>query len=504
MSHSAIYFLVAAIISFPLILWKVHSWVILHHQRQMLKKEHGCKEPSSYHNKDPIFGLDAVWRNYVGWKTNSLLPELTSRYQKYGNTYSLRMGGSRSLSTIEPENLKSILSTNFTSYSFGSKRNNALEPFLGASIFTLSGSDWQHSRAMIRPNLVKDQFVDAEMSTFEKHFGRLLSAIPRDGSEIDLQPLFFAFTLNTSIELLTGQDVHLDHEVSQMFDDAERLIGDQFLLSFIPFRRSRRQYLKACKLCHAWVDRYVLEAIKEHHSQTWKTFTEEDKASGEGKYSLLSELVKETYDVPRIRGELIGMLTAGRETTASALSSLWFTFAKRPDIVQRLRAEVAELGGEKPTFAQLKRMRYLQNTIQEALRLYPPLPANMRTAVEDTILPTGGGPDGISPIFVQKGQLIFYNIFAMHRRQDIYGVDAEIFRPERWEDTSLRPGWGYLPFNGGPRICLGQQFALTEIAYTTVRLLQEFQVMDSRDGSPWQEKWHINCAVKSGCRVSLS
>jgi hypothetical protein len=64
----------------------------------------------------------------------------------------------------------------------------------------------------------------------------------------------------------------------------------------------------------------------------------------------------------------------------------------------------------------------------------------MRTAVEDNILPTGGGPDRSLPIFVKKGQLIVFNVFAMHRRQDIYGADAEEFIPERWEDNTLRPG----------------------------------------------------------------
>jgi hypothetical protein len=63
--------------------------------------------------------------------------------------------------------------------------------------------------------------------------------------------------------------------------------------------------------------------------------------------------------------------------------------------------------------------------------------------------------------------------------------------------------WGYLPFNGGPRACLGQQFALTEIAYTTVRLLQEFQAVDSRDDSPWQENWMTSCSVLTGCQVSF-
>jgi cytochrome P450 len=83
------------------------------------------------------------------------------------------------------------------------------------------------------------------------------------------------------------------------------------------------------------------------------------------KYALLNELVKETHDVSRIRSELIAILTASRETTASALSSLWFILAKRPDIVKELRVEVDKLNGERPDFQRLKKMRYLQNTIQE-------------------------------------------------------------------------------------------------------------------------------------------
>jgi cytochrome P450 len=83
------------------------------------------------------------------------------------------------------------------------------------------------------------------------------------------------------------------------------------------------------------------------------------------KYAVLNELVKETHDVPRIRSELIAILTAGRETTASVLSSLWFILAKRPDIVKKLQVEMDELSGERPDFQRLKKMRYLQNIIQE-------------------------------------------------------------------------------------------------------------------------------------------
>jgi cytochrome P450 len=71
-------------------------------------------------------------------------------------------------------------------------------------------------------------------------------------------------------------------------------------------------------------------------------------------------------------------------------------------------------------------------------------------ALVDTTLPVGGGPDGKSPIFIKKGQIVVYQVYTMQRRTDLYGEDALEFKPERWEN--LRPGWNYLPFNGGPRI----------------------------------------------------
>ncbi len=96
------------------------------------------------------------------------------------------------------------------------------------------------------------------------------------------------------------------------------------------------------------------------------------------------------------------------------------------------------------------------------LRLYPSVPVNMRQAMKHTVLPVGGGPDASSPILVRKGEAVSYSVYAMHRRKDLYGEDADQFHPDRWNPSSgkgpdLRNiGWGYLPFNGGPRVCLGR------------------------------------------------
>lgn len=90
----------------------------------------------------------------------------------------------------------------------------------------------------------------------------------------------------------------------------------------------------------------------------------------------------------------------------------------------------------------------------------------------------------------------------MHREERFYGSDSLEFRPERWE--KLRTGWEYLPFNGGPRICLGQQYALTEAGYVTARLAQSFAKLESRDPGPWIEQVALTVASKNGCKVALT
>jgi cytochrome P450 len=99
------------------------------------------------------------------------------------------------------------------------------------------------------------------------------------------------------------------------------------------------------------------------------------------------------------------------------------------------------------------------------LRLYPPVPLNTRTAKTTTTLPRGGGPDGNSPILIRKGEDVAFCVYAMHRRHDLYGEDADEFRPGRWKSDmplsisgEVNATWGFLPFNGGPRACLGRKF----------------------------------------------
>ena len=185
-----------------------------------------------------------------------------------------------------------------------------------------------------------------------------------------------------------------------------------------------------------------------------------NKAKEPSRHTFLDELASQTTDKAQIRYELLNLLLAGRDTTAALLSNIWFQLARRPDIYSRLRKEVDDLSNDLPTFEQIKEMKYLRALVNESLRLYPIVPNNSRQAIKDTILPVGGGEDRKAPIFVPKGRIVSYPTWVMHRRKDIYGEDAAEFKPSRWLDDGdkrLRPGWGFLPFNGGPRVCIGRE-----------------------------------------------
>ena len=187
---------------------------------------------------------------------------------------------------------------------------------------------------------------------------------------------------------------------------------------------------------------------------------------------------------------------------------------RHPATLERLRRQIVSVVGTQgqPTREDIRRIPYLSLIIKESLRLFPPVPLNNRTASKTTILPRGGGPDGSHPILVRKGELVVFSQYVNSRRKNIFGADANDFRPERWEEPDISEsfGWAYFPFNGGPRACLGQDFALMEISYTIVRLLQAFQRLElpaNEDSAEpiGKEKQRLTLVLlpADGCRVNL-
>lgn len=213
----------------------------------------------------------------------------------------------------------------------------------------------------------------------------------------------------------------------------------------------------------------------------------EKKTNHDEGYTFLHAIAGYTRDRDMLRDQLVSILLAGRDTTACTLTWVIYHLSMDPKVTAKLRQEIVETVGleRTPTYEDLKNMKYLQHILNETLRLYPVVPYNVRISLKDTTLPTGGGKDGLQPIGILKGTPIGYSTLVMQRRADLYppiesGFPAvDKFVPERWDGWTPR-SWTYVPFNGGPRICIGQQFALTEMGYTLVRLFQRFETVENR------------------------
>jgi cytochrome P450 len=254
-----------------------------------------------------------------------------------------------------------------------------------------------------------------------------------------------------------------------------------------------------------FTDKLIEEELALHQANSKDEMT----AKKDGRYIFLYELFLATQDKTVIRSELLNILLAGRDTTAALLSNLLWELSRQPEMLSRLRLEIAQIlcddddyGPRVLTYDELKSLKYLRALINESQRLHPIVPANSRSAHHDTILPRGGGPDGTQPLLVPKGSYVMYHTWGMHRRTDIFGEDADVFDPERWLKGNLRPGWGYIPFSGGPRVCIGQNFALTEVMFVVVQLVRRFDLVQ-KVFEAWRERLTIIAVGDGGCKVGL-
>ncbi|MBE3044303.1 cytochrome P450 [Candidatus Bathyarchaeota archaeon] len=234
---------------------------------------------------------------------------------------------------------------------------------------------------------------------------------------------------------------------------------------------------------NAFINDYIEDALRLSPEEL------ATKSKSDTGYTFLHAIAGFTRDPTILRDQIVGVLLAGRDTTASTLSFCLYELARHPEVVAKLRREILDtLGADgEPTYRNLKDMAYVKAVVNETLRLYPAVPYNMRVALKDTTLPRGGGPDGKKPVGVLKGMVIAYSTYIMQRRADLYPAVSEnfaeinTFSPERWEGWHPK-GHEYVPFNAGPRICVGQQFALTEMAYLLCRMFQKYETVENRMG----------------------
>ncbi|KAH9204657.1 cytochrome P450 alkane hydroxylase [Leptodontidium sp. 2 PMI_412] len=469
--------------------------------------QHECLPPPRLQNQR-LFGVDRLEQIFRANTESRLMELFLFHFRQTGHTLEQVFLGSLAFGTVEPANMEAILSSHFKDFAMGPRRE-IIFPMFGDGIFNQDGDAWKQSRELLRPQFHVKEYSDLNM--FKDATDNLLNAILREGGVIDLQPLFFRLTLDVTTKFLFGESIESlkvpestgEDTFAEVFNVAQEYVAKRFRLLDLYWLIDGKKFRDACKKVHYFADKIIDRNLAE------------DSIEGQGKYVFLRAMSEKTPDRTVLRSQIINILTPGRDTTACLLSWAFFLLVRHPNVLVKLRSEIAAQGNAELTRSDLRNMKYLQNILKETLRLYPSVPVNTRTTVRTTILPIGGGPDRKSPVLVPKGTAVAYSVYTMHRRPDLYGMDAELFRPERWdEDMPLNHDetnakWGYLPFNGGPRICLGMDFALVEAAYTIVRIVQRFPIIKLPAGEKVEltgvEKQRITLvmSIAEGCNIEL-
>ncbi|THU77359.1 cytochrome P450 [Dendrothele bispora CBS 962.96] len=465
---------------------------------------------------------------------------------KYGPIFNLRFLWGDNMLTTNPDHIQRVLASNFNNHVKGSNFQFNMRSVLGVGVFNSDGDMWKFHRSMTRPFFNRDRITHFEL--FDRHAEVTMKRMKdrlREGYPVDFQDLMGRFTLDSATEFLFGSCFHSLNGVLPYPHNADPVLlqqsststvseADAFASAFLKaqqviaeredFGRMAWPFFEVfedrteepMRVLNGIIGRYVEETLRKKGKSQKGELGEEEKGDegGDDGKSLLDELVKMTDDPKVIKDEVLNILIAGRDTTAETLTFIVYLLSTHPKIFAKLREEILSTLGKDTrrgfTFEEMKECRYLRAMINETLRLFPIVPFNVREAITEETLPS---PDpNLPPVYIPAGTrwVIAYSVFMMHRRKDLWGPDAEVFDPDRFLDERFKKYLApkpfiFLPFNAGPRICLGQQFAYNEMSLMIIRLVQNFSSFsfdpeacppDCRAPPEW-------AALKDGSRKSV-
>jgi cytochrome P450 len=343
---------------------------------------------------------------------------------------------------------------------------------LGNGLVTSEGAFWLRQRRIAQPAFHRSRisaFATTMTRVTEERMASWQEALAGGGS-IDIAEEMMAVTLRIVCETLLG--THLPGEteaigraVTVAIEQINaRAISLFALPRFVPSKSNR-----ALNEAVATLDEIVYRVIAERRGQP-------DQGDLLSMFMLTEDAeTGERMNDQQLRDEVLTILTAGHETTANALTWTFYLLSCHPQIEAQLRAQVtARLGERLPTLEDLRELPLLERVIKESMRLYPPVWMMGRSASQD---------DQIDGMAIDKGSWIFVSPYVTHRHPRFWD-NPEGFDPDRFlpEAVQARPRFAYFPFSGGPRQCIGDNFALMEAQLVLATVLRRVRL----SLAPWQ------------------
>jgi cytochrome P450 len=385
-------------------------------------------------------------------------------FRQYGDVVHLRLMNLNIYAIAHPEGIKHALQDNHRNYT-KSFDYQILARLLGNGLVTSEGALWLRQRRLMQPMFHKQKIAafgtmmtECTADMLERWNGRAES-----GEAFDVVTEMMRLTLHiVGRALLTmdlvghadqiGRDMTISNEYFATFD----------LSTFAPWLPTPKnlRFKKAARELRA----LVLDIIAHRR--------DEGRDYGDLLSMLLAVRDEETgegMNDEQLRDEVLTLILAGHETTATSLSWIWYLLSQHPEVEAKLHAELDEvLGGRMPTMADLANLNYTGMVVDEAMRLYPPVWAIGRAAIDD---------DEIMGYRIPKGSNLALSQYYAHRHPAFW-ENPERFEPERFsaERSGGRPRYAFFPFGGGPRMCIGNIFALTEAQLVLASVAQRYRL----------------------------
>ncbi|MFO7321250.1 MAG: cytochrome P450 [Chloroflexota bacterium] len=382
-----------------------------------------------------------------------------------GDVVGFSLLGDQSVLISHPKDIERVLLETGKRYSNGkSGTGYALKTIVGNGLVMSEGELWKRQRKLLAPAF--------HHQAIRKYAGLIvdyahdLAQSWHDGAVRDIHQDMMTLTQRIIMKALFNVDV-LNHAgtASEAFDtmmhaiDAEMRGLEAILPDFVPtFSRVR------LREAVAYIDGLLTEIIEKQRSE-----------AGDEHDDLLTMMMDARDDdgQPMSREQLLDeirtLYLAGHETTATTLSWTWVLLSRNPEVYARLEAEIGQvLNGRTPTAEDVGQLSYCNAVIKEALRCYPVAWITRRVALEDVEI---GGYQ------IAKGTSIYLSPWIVHHDARWY-ADPDTFMPERWlkDKSELPPREAYIPFGGGPRICIGNGLAMMEAVLILATLLQRYRV----------------------------
>jgi len=420
--------------------------------------------------------------------------QVLSKYTDlYGDTFRCYLGGVKEVMiTTNPAVIQHVLKTNWENYQKSHIQVKRMGHFLGKGLLTTHGEPWHTQRRLIQKGFDRKQ-LDALSSIMQDSLSESLREFDRQAKlgPVDIYPHLMKMTFAMVARSLFGaklkdEDIDL---VSHTICTVQEFIVRQTLQPYLnPWFKVSGELRKHDEMRTA-ADAVLMAYIKQRRTQPpghdlLQTLMDARYSDGEG---MSDELVL---------SESMQLLVAGHETSSNGLSWLLYLLNRHPDVLERVRQEFYSILGDEPlTHAHVPRFEYTTRVIMEGLRLYPPFWMIDRMAVAD---------DRVGDIAIPRGTTVIVYVYGAHHAPR-YWPDPEAFDPNRFTkaNASQHTPFTHLPFGGGPRGCIGGNYAMLQILMILSDLLRRYD-LELIPGQTIEPRPMVILRPKHGIRMTFT